>query len=71
MLRGQGGSNTRERLFGLVGARESAGHSGGFARGGKGRGGGGAVGYTTSNPRKSLWPVLVVFVEHENDKKIG
>lgn len=27
--------------------------------------------YTTSNPRKSIWPVLVVFVEHENDKIIG
>lgn len=61
----------RQRLFGHVGARESAKHSGRFAHGEKGRKGGEAVEYTTSNPRKSIWPVLVMFVEHENDKIVG
>lgn len=27
--------------------------------------------YTTSNRRKSMWPVLVVFLGHGNDKLIG
>lgn len=69
-MRGEGGSNTRQRLFGHVGAMEHAWNSG-SAHGEKGRGGGGAVKYTTSNPRKSIWPVLVIFVLHENDKIIG
>lgn len=56
-----------------VGAREGAGHNDRFTRGeteraveraGLGR-------YRTSNPRKSMWPVLVVFLEHGNDKIIG
>lgn len=27
--------------------------------------------YRTSNQRKSMWPVLVVFLGHGNDKLIG
>lgn len=69
LLRCEGGSNTRQRLFGHVGAMESAWQSG-SAHGEKGRGGGGAVKYTTSNPRKSIWRVLVMFVGHENGKII-
>lgn len=38
---------------------------------GEGSGGAGLKKYTTSDPRKSMWPVLLMFLELGNDKIIG